>query len=231
MPCALEALTVIKTSVYPDLPFLVTTPDYMAGALCTAQGLRSLLHNSCSHILLATADTLVSPHLFLHLPRAILGVQPTLTSFTVSRMWNPLWWTLLSTPTSEQACLMKLTRRNSWSYPCYLLHKIRTAISLRHLSLILSLLEGKTDCPPSRVLVQARPEQQLPLLQGWLLSILKIMVLTKENVASQALLSMLFASIYVTASRASLAFILPSRPLCGMPKNMDSHSCNSLVQS
>ena len=53
---------------YPDLPFLVTTPDYMAGALCTAQGLRSLLHNSCSHILLATADTLVSPHLFLHLP-------------------------------------------------------------------------------------------------------------------------------------------------------------------
>ena len=53
---------------YPDLPFLVTTPDYMAGALCTAQGLRSLLNNSCSHILLATADTLVSPHLFLHLP-------------------------------------------------------------------------------------------------------------------------------------------------------------------
>ena len=40
----------------------------MAGALCTAQGLRSLLHNSCSHILLATADTLISPHLFLHLP-------------------------------------------------------------------------------------------------------------------------------------------------------------------
>ena len=54
--------------LYPDLPFLVTTPDYMASALCTAQGLRSLLHNSCSHILLATADTLVSPHLFLHLP-------------------------------------------------------------------------------------------------------------------------------------------------------------------
>ena len=45
---------------YPDLPFLVTTPDYMAGAICTAQGLRSLLNNSCSHILFATADTLVS---------------------------------------------------------------------------------------------------------------------------------------------------------------------------
>ena len=61
-------LYVAASLAYPDLPFLVTTPDYMAGALCTAQGLRSLLHNSCSHILLATADTLISPHLFLHLP-------------------------------------------------------------------------------------------------------------------------------------------------------------------
>ena len=61
-------LYIAASLAYPDLPFLVTTPDYMAGALCTAQGLRNLLHNSCSHILLATADTLVSPHLFLHLP-------------------------------------------------------------------------------------------------------------------------------------------------------------------
>ena len=64
-------LYVAASLAYPDLPFLVTTPDYMAGALCTAQGLRSLLHNSCSHILLGTADTLISPHLFLHLPHHV----------------------------------------------------------------------------------------------------------------------------------------------------------------
>ena len=69
---------------YPDLPFLVTTPDYMAGAICTAQGLRSLLNNSCSHILFATADTLVSPHLFLHLPPHVPLSQDAMDTGTAS---------------------------------------------------------------------------------------------------------------------------------------------------
>ena len=57
---------------YPDLPFIVTTPDYIAGALCTAQGLRNIFQTTCPHIFLATADALASPHVFLHLPPPVL---------------------------------------------------------------------------------------------------------------------------------------------------------------
>ena len=56
----------------------------MAGAICTAQGLRSLLNNSCSHILFATADTLVSPHLFLHLPPHVPLSQDAMDTGTAS---------------------------------------------------------------------------------------------------------------------------------------------------
>ena len=56
----------------------------MAGAICTAQGLRSLLNNSCSHILFATADTLVSPHLFLHLPPHVPFSQDAMDTGTAS---------------------------------------------------------------------------------------------------------------------------------------------------
>ena len=62
-------------SVHRGPPWPIPTSHFLSlplttwqAPLCTAQGLRNLLHNSCSHILLATADTLVSPHLFLHLP-------------------------------------------------------------------------------------------------------------------------------------------------------------------
>ena len=61
-------LYIAASLCYPDLPFLVTTPDYVAGALCTAQGLRDLFKSSCPHVFMSTADSLVSPHLFLHLP-------------------------------------------------------------------------------------------------------------------------------------------------------------------
>ena len=56
----------------------------MAGAICTAQGLRSLLNNSCSHILFATADTLVSPQLFLHLPPHVPLSQDAMDTGTAS---------------------------------------------------------------------------------------------------------------------------------------------------
>ena len=82
-------LYIAASLAYPDLPFLVTTPDYMAGALCTAQGLRRLLHNSCSHILLATADTLISPHLFLHLPPHVPLSPDAMDTGTASTSLHP----------------------------------------------------------------------------------------------------------------------------------------------
>lgn len=74
---------------------------------------------------------------------------------------------------------------------------IKTAISLPRLHLSsCPWLEGKTDCPPSEVFGAGKTRAAAAIVAG-LITVdhtLNIMVLTKENVASQAFASMLCVS-------------------------------------
>ena len=53
---------------YPDLPFLVVTPEYSAGATTSPDSLRKLLSPADSMVVLSSAKSIIAPDVLLHLP-------------------------------------------------------------------------------------------------------------------------------------------------------------------
>ena len=53
---------------YPDLPFLVVTPDYSAGATTSPDSLRKLLSPADSMVVFSSSQSIISPDVLLHLP-------------------------------------------------------------------------------------------------------------------------------------------------------------------
>ena len=126
---------------YPDLPFLVTTPDYMAGALCTAQGLRSVLHNSCPHIPPDAMDTgplVNSPH-----PPLTLSSEP-------AGGWGAVQYYFHFRPDSTAISLTQLTPE---------LHQLPRDFST-------SILSYENWAPPEDLFQVTPPPPQIPLLSS-----------------------------------------------------------------
>ena len=53
---------------YPDLPFLVVTPEYSAGATTSPDSLRKLLCPADSMVVFSSSQSIISPDVLLHLP-------------------------------------------------------------------------------------------------------------------------------------------------------------------
>ena len=52
----------------PDLPFLVVTPDYSAGATTSPDSLRKLLSPTDSMVVFSSSESIIAPDVLLHLP-------------------------------------------------------------------------------------------------------------------------------------------------------------------
>ena len=53
---------------YPDLPFLVVSPEYIAGATFSPASLRTLLSPSASMVVFSSSSSIIVPDVLLHLP-------------------------------------------------------------------------------------------------------------------------------------------------------------------
>ena len=53
---------------YPDLPFLVVSPEYSAGATTSPASLRTLLSPTDSMVVFSCSESIIVPDVFLHLP-------------------------------------------------------------------------------------------------------------------------------------------------------------------